>query len=415
MNIAQTVREARKEAQSLETARNWHDNHYERTTPDNHPGRWRRFIEIDPFNPKNRLEGHIQMQGGDEYGTLAIQTVNGKPAPQFIRTMPKATYPFFKDGSWVLTGMDSLEAYCKLDGTNICQFCYQDAQGREFTSFKVRIRPFMAPHFINLMEKCFELYPGVRDRKLRPRQACMYELYGHENPMLIHYGQPVDLALLLAREPDGRIVTLQEAENPIFLDIDCPRADHRPIAEIDDVQREYRRRQDELTEELTPLTDEQFRGQEGEMLYATFPDGARTEPGGFTRLVKLKAHQIEEIHWAKDHISKEEIQATARNTFELADNPGEQEIIQLLAEDWNEKQIERSMETIQRVMRETVDHRGYQDRILRLYHESHSPNDFRDDPKAVMRSLSRHFGRKEMSQVYSALVERGLASPAHGK
>ena len=141
---------------------------------------------------------------------------------------------------------------------------------------------------------------------------------------------------------------------------------------------------------------------------------SRTAPGGFTRLVKLKAHQIEEIHWAKDHISKEEIQATARNTFELADNPGEQEIIQLLAEDWSEKQIERSMETIQRVLRETVDHRRYQDRVLRLYHESHSPNDFRDDPSAVMRSLSRHFGRKEMSQVYSALVERGLASPAHG-
>ena len=67
------------------------------------------------------------------------------------------------------------------------------------------------------------------------------------------------------------------------------------------------------------------------MLYATFPDGARTEPAGFTRLIKLKAHQIEEIHWAKDHISKEEIQATARNTFELADNPGEQELIKLKA------------------------------------------------------------------------------------
>ena len=275
MNISQTAREVR----SLVAVTNWHDNHYERTTPDSHQGRWRRFIEIDPFNPENRLEGHIQMQGGDEYGTLAIQTVNGQPAPQFIRTMPKATYPFFKDGSWVLTGMDSLEAYCKLDGTNICQFCYQDAYGREFTSFKVRIRPFMAPHFINLMEKCFELYPGVRDRKLRPRQACMYELYGHENPMLIHYDEPADLALLLAREPDGRIVTLPEAENPIFLDIDCPRSDHRPIAEIDDVQREYERRQDELTEQLTPLTDEQFRGQEGEMLYASFPDGARTAPG----------------------------------------------------------------------------------------------------------------------------------------
>ena len=158
---------------NLQTARNWHDNHYEHTTPDSHQGRWRQFIEIDPFNPENRLEGHIQMQGGDEYGTLAIHTVNGMLAPQFIRTMPKTTYPFFKDGSWVLTGMESLEAYCKLDGTNICQFGYHDAYGLEFTTFKVRIRPFMAPHFINLMEQCFRMYPGIRDRKLHPaRPAC---------------------------------------------------------------------------------------------------------------------------------------------------------------------------------------------------------------------------------------------------
>ena len=179
----------------------------------------------------------------------------------------------------MLTGMENLEAYCKLDGTNICQFGYHDAYGREFTTFKVRIRPFMAPHFISLMEQCFRMYPGIRERKLHPRQACMYELYGYENPMLIHYNQPIDLALLFARQPDGRIVTLQEAENPIFHGIDCPQAEHRHIAEISDVQADYRRRQDELTEELTPLTDEQFQGQEGEMLYATFPDGTRTEPG----------------------------------------------------------------------------------------------------------------------------------------
>ena len=370
---------------NLQTTRNWHNNHYEHTTPDSHQSRWRQFIEIDPFNPENRLEGHIQMQGGDEYGTLAIHTVNGEPAPQFIRTMPKTTYPFFKDGSWVLTGMENLEAYCKLDGTNICQFGYHDAYGREFTTFKVRIRPFMAPHFISLMEQCFQMYPGIRERKLHPRQACMYELYGYENPMLIHYNQPIDLALLFARQPDGRIVTLQEAENPIFHGIDCPQAEHRHIAEISDVQADYRRRQDELTEELTPLTDEQFQGQEGEMLYATFPDGARTEPGGFTRLIKLKAHQIEEIHWAKDHISKEEIQATARNTFELADNPGEQEWT-TAANSTPSRGLERPKVHAQK----TVDHRRYQDRVLQL-------------------------NRKEMSQVYSVLVERGLANPRHGR
>ena len=42
MNIPQTLRAAR----SLQTAKNWHDNHYERTTPDSHQGRWRRFIVI---------------------------------------------------------------------------------------------------------------------------------------------------------------------------------------------------------------------------------------------------------------------------------------------------------------------------------------------------------------------------------
>ena len=194
--------------QNLQTARNWHDNHYEHTTPDSHQGRWRQFIEIDPFNPENRLEGHIQMQGGDEYGALAIHTVNGKPAPQFIRTMPKTTYPFFKDGSWVLTGMESLEAYCKLDGTNICQFGYQDTYGKEFTTFKVRIRPFMAPHFISLMERCFQLYPGVRDRKLRPRQACMYELYGHENPQ-DRISTPGDPLLSV-----GRAAPLDQGLNP---------------------------------------------------------------------------------------------------------------------------------------------------------------------------------------------------------
>ena len=364
---------------------------------------------MDPFNPGNHLEGHIQAQGGDEYGALRIEAVNGQPAPQLIRVMPKTTYPFFKDGAWVLTGLERLEAYCKLDGTNICQFGYQDAQGREFTSFKVRIRPFMAPFFISLMERSFRMYPGVRDRKLRPGEACMYELYGHENPMLIHYPQPIDLALILAREPDGRIVTLKEQDNPIFHGIDCPQAPHRPITDISDIQADYRRRQDELTRELTPLTDEQFEGQEGEMLYAVFPDGARTQPGGFTRLIKLKAHQIEEIHWAKDHIGKNEVLATARNIFELSENPGEQELVQLLSEDWSTKQIDRSIDTIRNALEHTLERRRYQQKVLEVYNHHHGPDDFRQDPRAVMRSLSRQFSRKDMSRVYTVLVERGLA------
>ena len=392
------------------TTRTWHDNHFEHTTMESHPNRWRHFIQTDPFNPQNQLEGGIQMQGGEEYGALDIREVNGRPAPQFITVMPKTTYPFFKDGSWVLHDVLDLQAYTKLDGTNICQFGYHDADGREFTSFKVRVRPFMAPHFINLMEPVLRNYPGVREKKLWPGEAIMYELYGHDNPMLIRYPHPIDLALLFARDHTGRIVTLQE-DHHIFEGLDCPRAPHRPIGDITDIQAEYRRRQEEITGELVKITDEQFDGQEGEMLYAAFPEGSRSQPGNFTRLIKLKAHQIEEVHWAKDHIDRKELEATARNVFELTGNPTEQDLIQLLAEDWNESQIEKSLETIRRVLADALERRTYQERVMKVYREHHGPEDFQQDPRAVMRSLSQHFSRHDMNKVYSTLVERGLADP----
>ena len=42
------------------TTRQWHDNHYEKTNPETHPQHWRRFIDIDPFNPENRESTQLQ-------------------------------------------------------------------------------------------------------------------------------------------------------------------------------------------------------------------------------------------------------------------------------------------------------------------------------------------------------------------
>ena len=388
--------------------KSWHDSHYDQTTPDSHPNRWRPFIEMDPFNPDNRLQGHIQMTGGEEYGSLIIQEVNGKPAPQHIVVTPKTTYPFFKDGSWILAGVERLDAYLKLDGTNICQFAYQNADGETFTSFKVRVRPFMAPYFLNLMERALSAYPGVAQKQLQPRECLVYELYGYDNPMLIRYNQSIELALLFARGADGDIVQLKE-HHQVFDGIDCPRAEHRPINDITDIQAEYLRRQEEFTNSLVPITDEQFDGHEGEMLYATFPDGARSQPGPFTRLIKLKAHQIEEIHWASDHISKLEMQATCRNIFELTDNPTEQDLIQLLAEDWSDSQIQNSLDTLRTVLPIIIEHRQFQEKVLQLLQEIPGAAEFRQNPRPVMRELSKHFNRREMQKVYFALVERGIA------
>ena len=384
----------------------WHDLHYRHTEPATHPRMWRPFIEVDPANPQNRVVGHIQFIGGDEYGALAISHVNDRPAPQFIKVTPKAAYPFHKDGSWVLHDAQEVSAFEKIDGTNICQYGYRDAEGRPFTSFKLRTRPFMSPHFLNLLDRALEQYPGVRQRRLQSGEAVVYELFGYENRLLIRYNEPIDLALLFGRDSRGELVAPHEAET-LFAGLDCPVADRRPFDLAADLSETYRERQQEISSRLVRLDDEYFEGEEGEMLYVRFPDGAREQPGSFTRLIKLKPPEIEEIHWALDHVPRNEAAAVARNVFEVSDTPELADMVQLLAEEWTDDQIARSIDTIQRVLEEAVERRAFQDEVLKVYGQLHGPGAFREDRAAVMRSMSQRFPRSLMTKIYSVLVERG--------
>lgn len=384
----------------------WHDLHYRHTEPGTHPKMWRPFIEIDPFNPQNRVAGHIQFIGGDEYGALAISHVNDLPAPQLIKVTPKAAYPFHKDGSWVLYGAQEVAAFEKIDGTNICQYGYHDADGRPFTSFKLRTRPFMSPHFLNLLERALANYPAVRAHHLNPGEAAAYELFGLENRMLIRYNVAIDLALLFGRNTEGELVAPHEAAS-MFDGLDCPVADRRAIDLTRDLEGEYRERQQDISSRLVRLDDEYFDGEEGEMLYVRFADGSREHPGSFTRLIKLKPPEIEEIHWALDHVPREEAAAVARNVFEVSDTPEVADMVQLLSEEWSDEQIARSLDTIQRVLQEAIERRAFQEEVLGVYVQLHGPDDFRLDRPAVMRSMSQRFAKSQMSKIYAVLVERG--------
>ena len=384
----------------------WHDLHFRHTDPVSHPKMWRPFVEVDPFNPQNRVAGHIQFIGGDEYGALALSHVNDRPAPQFIKVTPKAAYPFHKDGSWVLHGAQEVSAFEKVDGTNICQYGYQDAEGRPFTSFKLRTRPFMSPHFLNLLERALEQYPTTRAHQLGPGEAVAYELFGYENRLLIRYDVAIDLVLLFGRNRGGDLVAPHEATK-IFDGLNCPVAGRRPIDLTGDLEGEYRERQRAISSRLVRLDDEYFDGEEGEMLYVRFADGSREQPGSFTRLIKLKPPEIEEIHWALDHVPREEAAAVARNVFEVSDTPEVADMVQLLAEEWSDDQIARSLDTIERVLQEAIERRAFQEEVLAIYAQLHDPDDFRQNRPAVMRSMSQRFTRAQMPKIYSVLVERG--------
>ena len=131
----------------------WNDAHYTRSAPEETPAHWRYFEDQpDPFNPGNYLSAFVQTAGGDQYGEVRIARVNGEPAPQIIRTTPKVSYPYGRDGGWLLPGPEEVEqvrGYRKYDGTNICQYAYFDRQGRMFVTFKLRRHLFVSENLLN--------------------------------------------------------------------------------------------------------------------------------------------------------------------------------------------------------------------------------------------------------------------------
>ena len=388
----------------------WHDNHYRLTSPETAPRAWNAFEDLaDPNNPGNRLSGWVQRAGGDEYGCLVIARVNGLPAPQRIMATPKTSYPYRRDRAWLMRRAQRVASFLKYDGTNICQYSYHDAHGGEFTSFKLRLRPFIPPRFQSLLERTLEQYPGVRDLKLAQGEAMVYELYGRNNPMLIRYTEDIELRSLFRRNPEDDDIQPARADDPNFSRLDCPLAEETAPGDWRNSREEYLRRQAEHSGNLIPVTAEgetAFQGNEGEMLYVRFSGRERSKPGDFTRMIKLKPTEIEEIHQAGDFVPKAELEATVRNIFEAADNPDITDFLMMLSEEWSDRQVGRSMETAERVLAAALRNRAFQDAVLEKFLAEFQPEQFQSETRTVMRRLSEHFPKGEMKRVYSTLAER---------
>ena len=152
--------ERRPEGSQHDT-RVWHDNHYRSTDPEQKPNAWDYFVNVDdPYNPGNHVTGYVQRVGGDEYGTLILSHVNGALVPQRILATPKTSYPYRRDQTWLLGEVEYIQGFLKYDGTNICQYSYEDANGTRYTTFKLRTRPFVPPRFATLLNRTLAKYPA---------------------------------------------------------------------------------------------------------------------------------------------------------------------------------------------------------------------------------------------------------------
>ena len=106
-------------------------------------------------------------------------------------------------------------------------------------------------------------------------EAILYELYGRHNQSLIQYDTEIELVALSRRDPANGDLVPADVADPCFARLDCPLAEPTPTADWLNIQAEYTARQTIHSKNLVETVldgEKMFRGHEGEMLYATFPD-----------------------------------------------------------------------------------------------------------------------------------------------
>lgn len=306
------------------------------------------FGAIDPFNPKNHVEGQISFSRDKSYGSLKIKKINGELVnqPQIFGT-PKIAYPFGLGHNYQFPSAERIYRFRKYDGTNIFMYRYRN-NGMEYITFKVRLFPFLRGRYVTMWKYILRKYPRITELfKLNTDiTGFSFELYGADNPHTIQYEDvKLDIVLLFGlRGRQGQIVLNTELEAG-----DIPKAEQLGTVEKDYVWH-YEQEQQDLDRQLEfiGLNESQapvFRGEEGSIWYVKIKDTHEIRP------YKCKPHRIEQVHWTQGltQLSATVIWATILKAFENWENPELDEIIAILNEDYPIHQITISMGQIKQM------------------------------------------------------------------
>jgi len=348
------------------------------------------FNAEDPFNA-NWVEGYICRQHSDKYGALLITKVNGDKVPQLIYCTPKIDYPFDRNGNWHFPKARRIERYEKLDGTNIFNYTYCDAKGKEYLTYKTRLLPFVGDSrfgaFQQMLRELLKANPVIGKLALSSGLNLSWELWGARNPHLVLYDTPLALSLLFARK--GNII-LPPSELSINSNL-CVTL--RGLVDKDYIWN-YEQSQKELESGLKEVDGESYKGQEGEVWYLLTEDGLWHQ-------YKCKPETIEAIHWAAGGIGRNIIRATCQNAFENWDRPTVENIVSLLLEEFNQQEVEKAYYSIQKYLGEEIAQQEFREKVLEEYYALGIS--LLEDKVTVMRALSTKFPREKMGKVYSAI------------
>ncbi len=366
---------------------------------------WQPFAVTSPGGIP--FAGYICRHESEKLGMLAITELAGQERLEFVYAMPKIHYPYEYDRDGrpmvaISVPQNTADARftLKLDGTAIIFYPLKDAAGAVLEVLpRTRLQPVLAASrwgdWWKLLDEAMPDRARVQEAVSVQDAVLIFELWGYRNPHLVSYGTPLALTLHTAVR-HRKVASFRRLSDIAArygfdliptLEVAAPNA--AGLAEA------YRRWQDRM-EAANQAAGSEVYTQEGAILVLSTAETAT--------YWKCKPPSIEEIHWAgSGEISKESIvQALHKmleNGYDFA--PGHVEDLHAMLEaDFDPRQIEGAVDLIQR---EFLDFSVEMQRRawLRQMVED-SGLDVRDLPN-LMRYLSQHYPKREMSWVYASV------------
>ena len=364
------------------------------------------FIEKDPFNINNTIEGYLCRRSDYRYGSLIIYKVNEKDVEsQIIYCTPKLHYPFsttdIGDRNYHWPKFKRVYVYSKLDGTNILCFSYSDIEGKRYITFKTRLTPVLKENkfgnFLEMWNDVLKMYSELKKPEvvLSGEYSLSFEMYGTRNPLLIKYNTSLDAKLLFGIKQQNHKVMM-----PGFFGIDISLPCLQQLDTTEDITKFYDQLRQDNKNNNIKNEDGSITGSEGFVLYV------KTEDNDYIQF-KCKSEDIEAIHWVNDSIPHYSIINTTLNAVEdyNGDNIKSEEffnhVVELLKEEYSQLQIDKSWERIKKDVILGIDKIIFKNKVEDCVEIINTNG----DKGFIMRQLSQWFDKKDMRTVYQIMVE----------
>jgi len=357
--------------------------------------KWLKSFDVeDPFNKTIKLQGFLSHKPDHRYGALVITHVDGKEAPQLILATPKLHYPFGKDGKFHFPPIKKIHIYEKLDGTNVLAYRYRDADGNSYLTYKLRLYPVLRNSrwgsFLDMWHELVQKHPAITQLVSENNCYISFEMYGMRNAHLMLYDVDLATAALFGIREDATIV-------PVFnLNLfDVPTAPFiDEISAKDDPVKKYAEIRETMEQRMKHTDDEKLIGMEGTVWYIE-------EPNSRVTMWKCKPESVEEIHWAAG-INTKAVLATCWNYLETGDILNYENLLPLLLEEYQQREIDNFRHHIDRCITQVNQEVEFRERVLNEYDKLGVS--IYQDKAAVMRAMSQHFNRADMRKVYTTII-----------